>query len=190
MKRVILVHRWSGGAGDDWRPWLGAELEKKGFQVLIPTMPDTEVPVIQKWVSHLAAIVGTPDSETYFIGHSIGCQTILRYLENIDQPVGGAMFVAGWFKLEHLEDAETEAIARPWMDTPINIEKVKLVLPASTLVISDNDPFGALEINTQKFTELGSSIITLHGAGHITGDDGFVQAPVLLDAFCHLIEKA
>ena len=103
MKRVILVHRWSGGANDDWRPWLGAELEKKGFQVLTPSMPDTEVPVIEKWVSHLATIVGTPDSETYFIGHSIGCQAILRYLESIDQPVGGAMFVAGWFKLEHLE---------------------------------------------------------------------------------------
>lgn len=78
MKRVIIVHRWEGGSYDDWRPWLKTELEKRDFEVLIPDMPDTDIPVIEKWVHRLANIVGTPDSDTYFIGHSIGCQTILR----------------------------------------------------------------------------------------------------------------
>ena len=96
MKRVIIIHRWSGGPDDDWRPWLKIELEQRGYEVANPEMPDTDTPVIKKWVDKLREVVGTPDADMYFIGHSIGCQAILRYLETIDTPVGGAVFVAGW----------------------------------------------------------------------------------------------
>lgn len=177
------------GAQGDWRPWLKIELEKLGYQILLPDMPDIDTPVIKKWVEKLAEVVGTPDSNTYFIGHSIGCQTILRYLETIDTVVGGALFVAGWFNLENLEDEETEKIAKPWIENPINIEKIKMILLKSTLLISDNDPFGAFKENKQKFTELGSKIVILRNAGHITKEDGFTEAPVLIEEFQNLIKK-
>ena len=183
MKRVFIIHRWEGGPDDDWRPWVKEELEKLGCQVFVPSMPDTNVPVIEKWLNHLSEIVGTPDSETYFIGHSIGCQIILRYLEKASVLVGGAIFVSGWFNLENLENEEVKQIAHPWITTPINIEKIKKVLPKSTLIISDNDPFGAFEENKQKFAELGSKIVILHEAGHITEDDGFRKLPELLVEF-------
>lgn len=182
MKRAILVHRWSGGPSDDWRPWLKKELEERGFAVSVPSMPDTEVPVIEKWVAHLASVVRTPDAETYFIGHSIGCQTILRYLETIATPVGGAVFVAGWFDLKNLEDEEVKEIARPWLETPIDLAKVRAVLPRSTLIISDNDPFDAFDYNKERFAELGATIEVLSGAGHITDDDGFAELPQVLEA--------
>jgi len=180
MKRVFIVHRWSGGSHDDWRPWLKAELEKRGWQVTVPDMPDTDAPVIEKWVAHLAEVVGTPDAETYFVGHSIGNQAILRYLEAVTQPVGGAVFVAGWFSLENLEDEETAAIAKPWIETPIDLGKVRGVLPKSTVIISDNDPYGMFEENKRKFAELGSKIVVLPNAGHFTAEDGFTELPVAL----------
>lgn len=183
MKKVIIVHQWMAGAQGDWRPWLKSELEKLGYEVMLPDMPDIDTPVIEKWVSKLAEVIGTPDKNTYLVGHSIGCQTILRYLETINTPIGGAVFVAGWFNLENLEDKETEEIAKPWIETPINIEKVRMVLPKSTLIISDNDPFGAFEENKQKFAELGSNVVVLHGAGHISEEDGFSEAPVLIEEF-------
>lgn len=186
MKRVFIIHRWSGGPHDDWRPWLKSKLEEQGYEVIVPKMPDTEEPVIEKWIEYLKNIVGEVDAHTYFIGHSIGCQAILRYLETITQKVGGAVFVAGWFKLENLEDEETEEIAKPWTDNFIDLEKIKSVLPCSTLIISDNDPFACFEYNKEKFTELGSDIVTLHNAGHITEDDGFTEAPQILEAFKHV----
>ncbi len=79
--KVILVHRWEGTPRSDWYPWLKKELEKKGFTVIIPNMPNTSKPKINAWVSYLKKIVGTLDEETYFIGHSIGCQAIMRLLE-------------------------------------------------------------------------------------------------------------
>lgn len=168
MKRAIIVHRWEGSSHDDWRPWLKVELEKQGYEVLVPDMPDANIPVIETWVAKLAEVAGKPDINTYFIGHSIGCQAILRYLETLDSQVGGAFFVAGWFNLENLEDGDVTAIARPWTDTLIDIVKIKKVLLVSTLYISDNDPYGCFDENKQKFSEIGSKIVVVPGAEHFT----------------------
>ncbi|MEX0918627.1 MAG: alpha/beta fold hydrolase [Candidatus Paceibacterota bacterium] len=181
MKKVYIIHGWGAEPHHDWFPWLAAELKKLGYQVIVPTMPDTDEPVISRWVESLADIVGRPNHETFFVGHSIGVQAILRYLETIKTPVGGAVFVAGWFNLDNLEDEEAEDIARPWLETPINMEKVKKNLPRSSLIISDNDPFGCFEENKQKFAELGSKIIVLSGAGHIGKSDGFTKLPPVID---------
>lgn len=171
------------GAQGDWRPWLKAELEKLDCKVLIPEMPDIDTPRITKWVDHIANLVGNIDLDTYFIGHSIGCQAILRYLEKANKPIGGAIFVAGWFDLKNLEDEETKKIAKPWIKTRLNIKKIKKTLSQSILIISDNDPYDAFEYNKKKFTELGSKILVLHNAGHITKEDGFSKLPVLIDEF-------
>lgn len=185
MKRVIIVHRWEGGSHDDWRPWLKSELEKMGYEVLVPDMPDTDAPVIEKWVHKLAEVVGIPDSETYFIGHSIGCQTILRYLETIDAQVGGALFVAGWFNLENLEDEEVAEIAEPWIRTPIDFEKIQRVLPKSILLISKDDPYGAFQENVDKFSQFVNYTSVFDHTGHFTVSED----PSILRQFENLIQK-
>ena len=183
MKRVFIIHRWSGGPKDDWRPWIKTELEKLGYQVFVPQMPDPETPVMEKWVGELARVVGTPDKDTYFIGHSIGCQVILRYLETREEQVGGAIFVAGWFNLKNLEDREAEQVAKPWIETPINADKVKAVCLKSTLLISDNDPYDCFEENKKAFEALGSKIVIVPNAGHFTEGDGYKEFLLLLEEF-------
>src|SRR3989338_3630464 len=91
--KVYIIHRWDGSPSLDWYPWLKEELEKKSFEVFVPKMPEPNHPKIAK----------NPDEDTYFVGHSIGCQTILRYLEKINKKVGGAVLVAGWLVLHPLE---------------------------------------------------------------------------------------
>lgn len=167
MKRIIIVHGWAGSPDDNWLPWLKLELEKLGYSVIAPVMPDSYHPIIENWVNKLAEVVGVPDAETYLIGHSIGCQTIMRYLETVNTPIGGALFVAGWFNLENLETDEEKRLAEPWIKTPIDTNKIKSVLPKSTLVISDNDDYGAFEENKQKFGEFVTKTVVLPQAEHI-----------------------
>ena len=85
MKRVILVHGWGFNPTMNWYPWLKKELEKKGFEVIIPAMPNTNEPDINSWVFKLREFVGRDDGELILIGHSIGCQTIMRFLEKEDR---------------------------------------------------------------------------------------------------------
>ena len=181
MKRIIIIHGWEGSPRNNWLPWLKSELEKLGQEVLVPDMPDTDNPIIERWVNYLSKVVGTPDKNTYLIGHSIGCQAVLRYLETIKKSVGGAIFVSGWFDLS-VDNEEEEKIAKPWVETPIDFNKVKSVLPKSTLIISDNDPHGGFEENKKKFEELGSRIVVLHNAEHITE----ANEPAILSEFLSL----
>lgn len=191
MKKVIIVHRWEGNSQSDWYTWLKTELEKLGCQVLVPDMPDTDTPVIEKWVGKLAQVVGVPDKNTYFVGHSIGCQTILRYLDSYRfgplETVGSAVFVAGWFNLDNLENDEVKEVARPWIETPINSVKIQTVLPESTLFISENDPYNCLEENKRRFAEIMTKGILVPFAGHFTSEDGYKTIPSVLDELNILI---
>ncbi len=183
MKRAFIVHGWDGSPQDHWYPWLRKKLETLGFKVIVPAMPETSEPNIEKWVSHLRKQVGTMDEETFFIGHSIGCQTIMRYLETQKERCGGAFFVAGWLKLDNLEDEGSREIAGPWLNMPINFNKVKEKIGALTVFLSSNEPFGYVEENAKLFREkLGAKVVLEKDKGHFTEDDGVREVPEVVDA--------
>src|SRR3989344_5329623 len=180
-KRVFIVHGWSGSPTSDFLPWLREELEIKGFEVISPAMPNPEEPKIETWVPYLARSVGAVDGNTFLVGHSIGCQTILRFLETLpeNQKIGGAVFVAGFFSLI-LDQNEEDAIAKPWIETPINLNRIKAVLNKSIAIFSDNDPYVSLD-NKDKFANgLGSKIIVEHNMGHFNPSDGATKLPIAL----------
>lgn len=184
QKRVFIIHGWDGYPEEGWFPWLKAELEKNGFQVQVPAMPNTEKPTINEWVQRLSKLVGKPDKQTYFIGHSIGCQTILRYLEGLPANVktGGVVFVAGWFTLMNLETEEEKEIAKPWLETTIDLEKVKSHSGKFIAIFSDDDevvPADNKEIFAQK---LGAKTIIEHNQGHFSGGEGIAELPSALAA--------
>ncbi len=192
MKKVIIVHGWDGYPEEGWFPWLKKELEARGFAVTVPQLPDAHSPSIEKWVPALADAVGVADEQTYFVGHSMGCQTVVRYLESLPEgtKVGGAVFVAGFFKRLTLEeDPEVQAIDRHWLGAPIDLRKVKSHILKSVAIFSDNDPYVPLD-NQDDFREkLGSEIIIEHNKGHFSGpSDKIFKLPIVLEKIRELAE--
>ncbi len=194
MKRVFIIHGWGGDSKEDWFVWLKKELETKGFVVVAPDMPDTRHPKISEWVDKIEELVGNADEETYFVGHSIGCQAIMRYLERLPQDVkiGGAIFVAGWFNLtDEIWDDEgyTPEIADQWINTPINFGKIKQHTNKFVVINSDDDPYVPLS-DTELFKKnLGAEIIMLKNKGHISGEDGSTDLPEVLDGLLKIIKS-
>ncbi len=168
MKRAVIVHGWGGNPQAGWIPWLKKELEAKNIFVETPEMPHTDTPTIEDWVPQLAKYIDS-ESENYLIGHSIGCQTILRYLEKLPENVKikGVVFVAGWITLSDavMKNPDEAEVARPWVETPINLEKVRASADEFISIFSDNDPFVS-EDNWEAFRKLGDLVIQ-HGNGHI-----------------------
>lgn len=183
-KKVFIIHGWDGYPEEGWFPWLKRELEKKGFNVIVPQLPDPEKPRIEKWVPKIAEIVGTPDENTYFVGHSMGCQAIARYLVTLPEEikVGGGVFVAGFFKkLVGLEDdPDVRETERHWLAAAIDLSKVKKCLIKSVAIFSDNDPWVPSDNQDDFRDKLGSEIIIEHNKGHFSGDDGITQLPIVL----------
>lgn len=188
QKRVFIIHGWDGYPDEGWFPWLKKELEQKGFQVHVPAMPEPAEPKIEAWVSHLSKIVGNVDENTFFVGHSIGCQTILRYLENlpVDKKVGGVAFVAGWFTLMNLKTDEEKEIAKPWLGTPFDFEKIRQHTKKFFAVFSDNDEVVPQE-NKKLFEERLSAKTELeHEKGHFSGSDGVKELMSVLNAILEI----
>lgn len=183
-KRVFIIHGWGGNPNEGWLPWLKTELEKRGFLVTVPAMPNSDEPKIETWVPFLDKLVGEPDGETFFVGHSIGCQTIIRYLQTLPDgtKIGGAVFVAGWYNLRNLETEEDKRIAGPWVNEPRDDEKIRSIVNKAIAIFSDNDPF-VLPENQQSWKEkVGAKIIIEHNKGHFSGSDGITELPSALES--------
>ena len=183
MKRVFIVHGWGGSPKEPMHKWLASQLRQKGYEVISPTMPNPERPEIESWVTQLKEAVGSPDKDTILVGHSVGCQTILRYLETLNPSIiiGGVVLIAPWLTLKNLEDGEQD-IAKPWLETDINSAAVVKHTPRITTIFSDDDPvvpFENKELFEQKF---GVESIIEHSKGHFTEDDGVTELPSALEA--------
>lgn len=192
QQRVLIVHGWDDGPESAWIPWLKRELEARGFLVVTPAMPNTEEPEIGAWVEHLSETVGEPGPDDILVGHSIGCQAILRYLASLSESVKikGVVLVAPWLHLPHIaeEGEEVLALARPWLETPIDLEKIRARVGEIIAILSDNDPHGPIEDKPIFEKQLGAETIVLHAKGHIGADVGLRELPEVLAAVIKLSE--
>ena len=155
-----------------------------GYTVIAPAMPNADAPTIASWVATLADIVSTPDGNTHLVGHSIGCQTILRYLGGLPEfsRVGHVVLVAPWFNLTNLEAGE-EPIAREWLETPIDTDAVRRFTEDITAIFSDDDSVVPLS-DAELFRErLDARVIIEHEKGHFSQDSGVTELPSALEPF-------
>lgn len=186
-KRVFIIHGWDGKPDEAWLPWLKKELEVKGFEVQVPEMPETETPKIGAWVGFLQKLVGEVDENTYFVGHSIGCQTILRYLQTLpdDKKVGGVVFVAGFVTLnmDTLKEEGEEALetAKPWLQMPLSWGKILTHTTKFVAIFSEDDP-DVPRSNAAVFKEKLNAKTLFDGKkGHFTISDDVMELPIVLE---------
>jgi len=191
-KRLFIIHGWSGYPEEGWLPWLKGELEKQGWLVFVPQMPNAQEPRIEAWVKAINREVREIDSETYFIGHSMGCQAIIRFLEREESLLlsGGAIFVAGFLdSLTNIGNSDLEVSAvKEWLKTPIDFELIRRRLKKSIAIFSDNDPFVPLSNQFSFKRELNSSIIIQNDAQHFSGSTGAVELPIVKELVLSLAE--
>ena len=186
--RTIVAHGWRGYPEKGWFPWLKEELEIRGFDVSIPQFPLSEkTPYV--WIRILENVIGTPDKETFLVGHSIGCQTIVRYLEKLsrNEKIGGAVFVAGFFK-PIKNHSDMQEINSKWVMKPLDFNKVREHCQNSVAIFSDDDPYVSLENQAVFKEQLGSEIIIEHKKKHLSGETETTNIPSVLKAILKLCE--
>jgi len=190
-KRAFIIHGYLSHPEEAWLPWLKAQLEARGYAVSLPSMPHPDRPVISEWIGFIANLVGEPDDRTVLIGHSLGCQGVLRYLETLGaagKSVAKTVLVAGIFPTgmpPEEADAETggNPVLDPWFSEGLDPAKVKKAAGNCTVILSDNDPFIGLDRAKAVFRlTLDPRIIVEPGHGHFNEDDRLVELPSALAA--------
>jgi len=177
MKKALIIHGWDGNTKEPLHQYLRGELESLGYEITIPSMPNPATPVIKDWVDKIKSIFN--EKTDLIIGHSIGCQAVLRFIETLDSKVSisKVILIAPWMKLDmntiEEEGEEVIAIAKPWMETPIDFDKVKKIVKSIVAIFSDNDSYVPLDQVEYFRGKLGAVTYVEHNQGHFTVSDNF-----------------
>lgn len=185
MKNAIIFH----GSGNDhtgnWFPWLKAQLEKQGYIVWVPDLPNSEHPNRKGW---LKTIFQNKDwifnNQTIMVGHSAGATFILRILEVLPKgiKIHKSVLVAGPSDLG--TKPEYFRYREDLVKDPFNWAKIKKSCCTFYYFCSDNDPYEC-GINKSKVFQqhLGGELIFLPGEGHFNLEKGpqYKQFPRLLE---------
>ncbi|MBI2098360.1 MAG: serine hydrolase family protein [Candidatus Wildermuthbacteria bacterium] len=184
MKRIFLIHGWGGSPEEGWTPWLKGKLEKRGFEVYVPAMSDSKHPRMDAWLANLRETVRVPDQNCYFVGHSLGCITILRYLETLEenQKVGGAVLVAGFSDINITVGPDENVLEiQSFFQTNVDFAAIRKHCDKFVAIHSDNDPYVDLRYADIFRENLGAKVLVEKHKGHFSGDDGIMELPSALE---------
>ena len=197
--RLIIIPRWSGTPASDWYPWITAELNAVGRvggrppyrdgpfdPIIVAAMPIPGLPTIPAWVGRVRELLGDDPAElarTVIVGHSVGCQAVLRALAELPDgvQVAGAICVAGWF----WTDSPWDSLI-PWIDTPFDLARAQAAANNHVVVVlSDNDPHTSdWRANGAAWQEkLGAEVVLVPGGQHFNGPKYPIILQTLLDHF-------
>lgn len=191
IDRVLVVPRWAGSPTSDYYPWLTAALRDRlggGLDVRALAMPEPGTPRVDTWPAALLEQAGSDRAalaRTLLVGHSVGCQTVLRALAAMEEgtTVGGALLVAAWFRV----DRPWETIL-PWMQIDYDVARARARTPWLDVLLSDNDPFTAdFEEAAAWFRDRAAADVTVvQGAKHFNA----AEEPHVLAAITRRLEAA
>lgn len=180
-KQVYIIHGYMASVTDHWFDWLKAELEKQGVAVHILAMPDSKKPQPEAWTNYLKENVNLT-GQTYFIGHSLGCISLLLYLNRYQLKASGMILVAGF--IEKVKDIpELDAFLAEEISIPLLIENV----PKRLVIAATDDYVVPFELTKKLAEALKSPMITIPDGGHFLGRDDFTDFPALLKAMKGMI---
>jgi len=185
MKNALILHGASNNSQGNWFPWLKRELEKRGYKVWSPDLPNSNEPNKENWLKTIFSNSEWQFNEdSVIIGHSAGATLILRILEELPEgeKVKKAILVAGVVELG--TKSELFQYKKSLVEKPFNWEKIKKSAKELCFVCSDNDPYqcGADQGKIMQ-KHLGGKLVIKSGEGHFNLEKGeeYKQFPFILE---------
>lgn len=199
----VLIHGSFGSPSDAWFPWLKAELEAMGHEVMALQFPvDRWEDVTQKnatqyqptqslssWMNVFEAVLPklAKRNDLCFVGHSMGTLFTLHVVARYSLMIRKAFFVAPFLypaTEEELRDPSVALIDKAnttFYKNDFDFDFLRKHIIQSTVLMSDNDPY-IPEWEAREFAEkLSSKIVKLHGLGHMGIESHMTKFPELLE---------
>lgn len=176
VNNIIIVHGFLSTPRHHWFQWLRQQCEDADIRVLIPQMPKPRAPRPEKWLAKLRNTIDMPNEKTWFIGHSLGCITVLRYLSSLHErlKVGGVILVSGF-----AEQIETHPELSDFTATQIDFDLLRKAIKHRITILSSNDTIVAPHYTVKLREQLDAELYSFNGCGHFLDCDGFHQFPAL-----------
>ncbi|KAF0093879.1 MAG: hypothetical protein E1N59_2532 [Puniceicoccaceae bacterium 5H] len=180
--QLYIIHGYGGAPDRHWFPWLQDQIGDRA-ETHIPQLPDPDQPEPQAWQDALDAAIERLDAHTYLVAHSLGCVSLLRFLQGKPEArVGGVVLVSGFTR-----EIERYPNLAAFLEAPLDFAQLRRQSPHYTLLTSDNDTHVPPDLTRRLATDLGGHLIQIPGAGHFIDEDGVQELPEVRDALLQMM---
>lgn len=183
------MHGTAADHTSNWFAWLGSELERLGYKVWVPDLPNADRPNIKTYNEFLLSS-GWDFSDNLVIGHSSGAVAMLGLLEVLPKGVRiDTAVLAGAFT-KRLAESPSWSMLKELFEKPFDFTVIKKKANQFIFVHSDDDPNCPLEQAEELCDKLRGELIVLHGMGHFSAglDPRFTKFPELLEIIKKRVE--
>jgi leucyl-tRNA synthetase len=132
--RFVLIHGFEGSAKENFFPSLKDELERRGFDVEAPELPDPAHPKEEAQVDYVLKNCRF-DEHTVIVAHSLGSIVALKLLMKLNRKISGLVLVA-----PAIDPDFPGAEPRPYQndfDWKFDYDKIQSLLITGTAILSD-----------------------------------------------------
>lgn len=124
---------------------------------------DWDNPVCAEWVAAIEEAVKLSGPDVVLVAHSLACLAVAHWTAIQHSPIKAALLVA----VPDSKGSNFPDEVSGFSDTPIHSFSFR-----STVVVSDNDPYGSPERAEQLAAAWGSNVVRIGNCGHINASSG------------------
>lgn len=176
FNKLVIVHGFSSTPKHHWYRSIKEDFSSYFDEINIPLMPCSRNPHPEYWVRTLRDIAPLPDEKTLFIGHSLGCIAVLRYLSSLDTDtvIGGTVLVSGFVdRIKNIPEVDS------FVAQKLDYEKLRMRIQHKLVIYSSDDDV-VPPLHTIRLSKLiESKLYCYHNCGHFTQNDGIKDFPQL-----------
>lgn len=166
MKRAVILHGTSGKPASSWRPWLKTKLEKQGYEVWVPLLPENDTPNRQVYNDFLLGSKWD-FTDNIVVGHSSGAVSVLNLLMDERCPsIKLGVMVSAWARGTPPGQGVDHAI-NLFPPNGFDFELIKRKAGKLAFLHSDNDLSCPLEQAQYLSLQLDAPLTVIHNGDHL-----------------------
>jgi len=172
---IYVVHGYTANSQANWYPNLKCQLESENIAVHVFDMPNPHAPVEKEWLDFLERNITNFDDKSIFIGHSLGCVAILRFLEDKNTDNIESLFLVSGF----VEDSPIPELSG-FVKGEINYSKLLQTIKNRVVVSAVDDDIVPYSYSRVLAKKLNAKFKLLETGKHFIDRDGFTEFPYLI----------
>ncbi|MBI2549477.1 serine hydrolase family protein [Candidatus Woesearchaeota archaeon] len=177
MRTVFIFHGVYGHPKENWFDWLKLQLEREGWNVIVPQFPTPKDQTLENWLRVFEDYRNLLTQESIIIAHSLGVAFALQIIEQY--PVKAAFFVAGFTSSTGNKFDES---MKSFTQRTFAWEAIQRHCPRFYVFHADNDPYVPLKKATELANHLNVQVTLVNNAGHFNEASGYTTFPLLLES--------
>jgi predicted alpha/beta hydrolase family esterase len=180
---IYLIHGYTANVNSNWFPSFKEEIENDNTTVIILDMPNSKAPKFDEWLLHLENKIVNYNENTIFIGHSLGCVSILNFLKTKYQKFKGLFLVSGF-----VEETPIPELSE-FVQSKLDYSSIQNQTVNRISISAKDDDIIPFEYSKRLAQKLDTQFILLNEGKHFIDRDAIYEFPTLVTEVKKLISN-